>query len=69
MIFENVEKLAKERGLSISRLEKECGLGNKTIVMWKQSSPTVVTLQKVADYFGVPIGELIEGKKNEKTKH
>lgn len=55
MIYGNIEKLAKEKGISISKLENECGLGNKTIRLWKTSSPTIANLQKVADYFGVPI--------------
>lgn len=69
MIYERIEKIAKEKGLSISRLEKECGLGSKTIHMWRECSPRVNTLQKVADYLGVSITYLIEGKKNAKTKH
>nr|DAV38358.1 MAG TPA: repressor protein [Caudoviricetes sp.] len=55
MIYDDIEKLAKEKGISISKLENECGLGNKTIRSWKTSSPTIINLQKVANYFDVPI--------------
>lgn len=67
MIYEKVAKLAAERGLTISRLEKECGLGNMTIVMWRTSSPRVSSLKKVADYLNVPIAELLEDD-NDKSK-
>ena len=48
-------------------LEKECGLGNMTIVMWRTSSPRVSSLKKVADYLNVPIAELLEDD-NDKSK-
>ena len=60
MIYENIERLVKKKGISISKLENECGLGNGTIKLWKTSSPTVVNLQKVANYFGVPLGYFLE---------
>lgn len=63
MIYGNIEKLAKERGISISKLENECGLGNKTIRLWKTSSPNVANLQKVANYFGVSVEYFLEETK------
>lgn len=60
MILEKVEELCKKKGVSISRLEKECGIGNATIKGWEESSPRVDTLKKVADYFNVTIEYLIK---------
>lgn len=60
MILEKVEELCKKKGVSISRLEKECGIGNATIKGWEESSPRVDTLKKVADYFDVTIEYLIK---------
>ena len=59
MIFENVLRLCRAKNISISRLEREIGLGNATIRGWEKSSPTVDKLQRVAAYFGVTIDELI----------
>ena len=59
VVFENVKQLCEENKISISKLESECGLGNATIKGWKNSSPTVEKIKKVADYFGVTIDELI----------
>ena len=52
MILEKILSLCDENGISLARLEKECGLGNATIRGWDKSSPKVENLQKVADYFG-----------------
>lgn len=60
MILKKISKLCEERKISISKLEKECGIGNGTIGRWKDSTPTVDKLKKVADYFGVTLDELLE---------
>lgn len=60
MLYEEVKKLCAGKGISVARLEKECGLGNATIRRWESSSPTVASLKKVADYFGIPVCELVE---------
>ena len=60
MIYDNVLKLCKEQNISIAKLEKETGMGNATIRGWATSSPTVEKIKRVADYFGVPVTELID---------
>lgn len=61
MLFENITALCKDRGITISRLEKEVGLGNATIRGWAQSSPKIDKLKKVADYFEVTLDDLLRG--------
>jgi transcriptional regulator with XRE-family HTH domain len=60
MIFEKISKLASEKGILISSLEKTLGFGNGTIKKWGESSPSVNKLKKVADYFGVSIEYFLE---------
>ncbi len=60
MLFSKIASLCKEKGISIAKLEKECGLGNATIRGWKTSMPNAVNLKKVADYLDVPIEKLLE---------
>ena len=60
MIFANVSRLCRERGISIARLERDLGIGNATIRNWNVSSPTVDKLKRVADYFGVTLDELLQ---------
>ena len=59
MIFSNISMLCKQRGISVAKLERECGLGNATIRGWETSSPNVENLKRVADYFGVSVDNLI----------
>ena len=60
MIYENIIKLCQERKISIARLERECGFGNATVRGWAVSSPTLAKVQKVAEYFGVSVDDLIK---------
>lgn len=59
-MFNKVENKAKEKGISITSLEKTLGFGNGTIRKWETSSPTVDKLKKVADYFGVSVDYFLE---------
>ena len=59
MLYANIVELCKDRGISIARLEKECGLGNATVKGWETGNPRVDTLKAVADYFGVSIDYLL----------
>lgn len=60
MIVENIKKLCKARGISVSALEKTLGFSNSTISKWTVSSPSVAKLAAVADYFGVTVDELLK---------
>lgn len=68
MIYENIERLCKSNGVSIARLERECGFGNATVKSWRRCSPTVSKLQTVADYFGIPITDLLSGRRTTDAK-
>lgn len=60
MVFENVKALCEKKGMSISRLEKEAGLGNGTIGGWRTSTPNTKSLQAVAKVLKVKVGKLLE---------
>lgn len=51
MLYEKIKSLCKERGIRISKVEKDCNIGNATIRKWDKSVPRIDTLKKVADYF------------------
>lgn len=59
MLYQNIVVLCKGKGISISKLEKETGLGNGTVGRWEKSSPSVENVKKVADYFDVSVDYLI----------
>lgn len=60
MIFENVKALCDKKGISISQLEKEAGLGNGTIGGWRTSAPRVDSLQAVAKVLKVKVEKLLQ---------
>lgn len=59
MLFEKITTLCKDKKITIAKLERECAMGNGTVRGWKNSSPSVENLKKVADYFGVNVDELL----------
>lgn len=62
LVYDNVKRMCEKRKISIAVLEKECGIANGTIGKWnlRKSSPSVATVQKIADYFGVTVGYLLK---------
>ena len=64
-VFERIENLRKNNGISQGKLEKELGFSNGSISKWKTSMPTPDRLQKIANYFGVSIEYLMTGEEKE----
>lgn len=62
MLYSKIEEMCKQRGISISGLEKAVGLGNATIKGWQASSPRLDNLIKVAEYFGCTVDELMKNR-------
>jgi transcriptional regulator with XRE-family HTH domain len=60
LLYENVLKLATDRGMSISELEKRAGLSKASISKWKKSSPTADNLKAVAKVLKVKVDKLLE---------
>ena len=61
-VYERIESLRKSTGLSQGKLEKELGFSNGSVSKWKTSTPTPERLQKLADFFGVTVDYLMNGK-------
>lgn len=67
-IYERIESLRKSKGLSQGKLEKQLGFSNGSISKWKNSTPKVERLQKLADFFGVSVEYLMTGKADEQKE-
>lgn len=63
-MYENFEKLMKEKGVSAYRVGKDCGIPQSSMSDWKtgKGHPKADRLQKIADYFNVSIDYLLTGK-------
>ncbi len=62
---EFIYELRTERNLSQSKLGELVGVSNKAVSKWENgaSKPSMDTLKKLADIFGVSIDELLEGRR------
>lgn len=58
-----IEELVEEKGITVSKLEKELGFGNRAISRWKEENhePRFENLLKVARYFDVS-ADYLSGK-------
>ena len=63
-MYEIFEKLIAERGASVASMCRDIGINRSSITDWKKgrSVPKLDKLQKIADYFGVPLSYLLTGE-------
>lgn len=67
LIYSRIKELCSQRGISIYRLEKELGFSSCSICKWNVSVPSAEKLQKVADYFNVPISYFLDSEGNKEN--
>ena len=62
-LFERIEKLSKEIGLTQTDLAKKINISQSTIASWKtrNSLPPIKTLCIIADYFDISLDYLVRG--------
>lgn len=58
-IKENVMQHIAERNMSIAELERTIKLANGAISKWDKQNPSIESLTKIADYFGVTIDSIL----------
>lgn len=58
-IYDEIKKICKEKGLSVTYVEKKAELGNGLISKWNDSVPSVANLKKVASILEVAVDDLI----------
>ena len=58
-IYDNVKKLCEEKKVSISQMERDLEFPRSSVCKWNENEPGVTKVQKVADYLGVPIEQLL----------
>lgn len=63
-MLEKISLLCAQNDISVTALEKNLGFGRSTISKWKDSSPSVENLKKVADYFNVTVDYFLDDTKS-----
>jgi rep protein len=58
-VVDLIKSLCNKKGITVSALGVELGLGKNSITRWDENKPSVDRVQKVADYFGVSVDYLL----------
>jgi len=58
-VVDLIKFLCNKKGITVSALGVELGLGKNSITRWDENKPSVDRVQKVADYFGVSVDYLL----------
>ena len=61
-LYERIKKVAKEKGYSINRLEKDAGFPRSYIGKFKTITPSIDKIQKIAEILGVSVDYLMNGE-------
>lgn len=59
-IYKNIQKLCKDKGLSVTALETELGFTRGYLYKWENHTPSIENVKNVSDYFGITVDELIK---------
>lgn len=62
MSYENFRRLMFEKNVIKADVIRATGVTRPTLVNWERgrSEPSVKTLKRLADYFGVPVSKLLD---------
>ena len=58
-IFERVKELCDSNGISVNELAEKVGLSFNSVYRWRNQTPSIDKVEKVARYFGVSVDYLI----------
>ena len=64
MLYERIKELCKKKGTSIAEMERSLGFGRSSISKIDKHVPSADKLQRIADYLGVKIDDLMDGVPN-----
>lgn len=67
-LYENIRYIAKNKGYSINRLEKELGFSRSSIGKFNNNKPSIDKLQKIAVFLDVSVDFLTSGGEMENPK-
>ena len=66
-VLERVQKLCKQQGVSIAKMERDIEISKGASYKWKNSDPSMDALKKLSAYFNVPAEYITHGNSDEET--
>lgn len=64
-LYEQIRDIAKNKGISVNKLEKELGFPRSSISKYNRNKPSSDKIQKISEFLGVSVDYLISGKEND----
>lgn len=64
MLYERIKELCKRKGTSVAEMERALGFARSSVSKIDKHVPSADKLQKIADYLGVSIDNLMDGVPN-----
>lgn len=58
-LYEQVKEVAKSKGYSINRLEKELGFARSSISKFNKNVPSMEKIKQIADFLDVSVSDII----------
>jgi transcriptional regulator with XRE-family HTH domain len=58
-LVDRIQNLCESKGMTLTSLERELGLGKSTIRKWDTNAPSIDKVEKVASFFHVSIDYLM----------
>ena len=70
IIGKSITKLRKTQKLTTKQLSEELKIKEKILIKWENGTllPNIYQLNEIAEFFNIPIDELINGKQEEEKK-
>lgn len=62
MLYERIKELCKEKGTTVSQLERDLEFAKGSISKIDKHKPSMERIQKIAEYFGTTYNELINSE-------
>jgi len=66
LTYETIKKLCKNKGVTVTGLEKELGFARGSLCKVDTNKPSMEKVEKLADYFNVSVNYLINGEEPER---
>ena len=60
MIYQNLKRICKCKGIRISKMEHDLGFTRGSLYKWGSTNPSIVKAKAVADYLNVSLEALLE---------
>lgn len=66
-IVQNISKIAKNKGITLTEIERKCGFSKSSMRKWSENIPSMEKIIKVADLLNVSLDYIVFGDEREEA--